>query len=159
MKEQQATEDKAAGGHHLPAQHHTRVMEPSEAHLLIIEDNLSNFRLMARLLATHGIRHCVWKTSGSQVLELAESLPRLDLILTDIYLPGEDGFQILKRLRAHPRFAETLIIAVTSEATPENLERARQAGFDGFIGKPINTIRFPAQISQLLRGEAVWELT
>jgi two-component system cell cycle response regulator DivK len=91
------------------------------------------------------------------VLEFAESLPNIDLILMDIFLPEEDGYQVLERLRAHPRFKNTLVVAVTADASPENLERAQGAGFDGFIGKPLDPDRFPNQIRNILRGEAIWE--
>jgi two-component system, cell cycle response regulator DivK len=132
-------------------------VDTQEAHILIVEDNLSNFSLMARLLAFQGMTHCEWKTCGSQVVEFAATQARLDLILMDIYLPGEDGYQVLGKLRAQPQFADTLIVAVTAEATPDNLQRARQAGFDGFIGKPISSTRFPEQICKILHGKAVWE--
>ncbi len=134
---------------------------PSQAQILIVEDNLYNFRLMARLLALHGIENCKWLVSGAQVAEPAGSpgLPHgFDLVLMDIYLPREDGYQLLARLRRTPGFASIPIVAVTADATPDNLRRAREAGFDGFIGKPINSARFPAQVCQLLRGEPVWEL-
>ncbi len=135
--------------------------EPCQAQILIVEDNLYNFRLMARLLALHGIENCERRVSGAQVAEPASSpdLSRaFDLVLLDIYLPREDGYQLLAKLRRSPRFAATPIVAVTADATPDNLQRAREAGFDGFIGKPINATRFPDQVCQLLRGEPVWDL-
>ena len=135
--------------------------EPGHTQILIVEDNLYNFRLMARLLALHGMENCEWLVSGAQVAEPAGS-PDLshgfDLVLMDIYLPREDGYQLLARLRRNPGFAGIPIVAVTADATPDNLRRAREAGFDGFIGKPISPARFPDQVCQLLRGEPVWEL-
>jgi len=123
-----------------------------------VEDNLNNFLLITRLLAYLGVKQCEWKASGWQVLEFADSMPQIDLILMDIHLPEEDGYQALAKLRAHSRFAETATIAVTAEATEDNLNRARAAGFDGFIGKPLDPDRFPDQIRRVLQGEAVWEL-
>lgn len=136
----------------------SQALEPQEACILVVEDNFNNFRLVTRLLATIGVEQCEWKTSGSQVVEFADSLPCVDLILMDIYLPGEDGYQVLAKLRAHPKFADTLVVAVTSEATEENLQRARRAGFDGFIGKPISLTHFPDQIRQALAGGEVWDV-
>ena len=134
-------------------------IQPKDAVILVVEDNVQNFVLITRLLAFLGVKKCEWKASGWQVLEFAESLPHIDLILMDIFLPEEDGYQVLQRLRAHPRFQDTLIIAVTADVSAANMERARQAGFDGFIGKPIDPDRFPNQIHSILQGEDIWELT
>jgi two-component system cell cycle response regulator DivK len=133
------------------------VAEPRGAQILIVEDNLFNYRLMARLLAFRGIENCEWLVSGSQVAESLNSLPGFDLILMDIFLPREDGYQALARLRRDPKFAGTPIVAVTADTTPDNLRHAREAGFDGFIGKPIDPTRFPDQVFKILRGEPVWE--
>ena len=132
-------------------------VQPKDATILVVEDNFQNFVLITRLLAYLGVKKCEWKASGWQVLEFAESLPHIDLILMDIFLPEEDGYQVLERLRSHPRFKDTLVVAVTADVSLENMERARSAGFDGFIGKPLDPDRFPNQIRSTLRGEAVWE--
>jgi two-component system cell cycle response regulator DivK len=134
------------------------IVEPQSAYILVVEDNLNNFLLITRLLAFLGVKQCEWKASGWQVLEFADSLPRVDLILMDIHLPEEDGYQALAKLRAHDKFKDTKIVAVTAEATDNNLQRARKAGFNGFIGKPLNPDRFPDQIKEILQGEEVWEL-
>jgi two-component system cell cycle response regulator DivK len=133
-------------------------IEPQSASVLVVEDNLNNFLLITRLLAYLGVEKCEWKPSGWQVLEFADSLPKVDLVLMDIHLPEEDGYQALAKLRAHSKFQSTRIVAVTAEATEDNLMRARAAGFDGFIGKPLDPDRFPDQIKQILRGVEVWEL-
>ncbi len=134
------------------------IVEPQSAYILVVEDNLNNFLLITRLLAFLGVKQCEWKASGWQVLEFADSLPRVDLVLMDIHLPEEDGYQALAKLRAHSKFKETRIVAVTAEATDSNLKRARKAGFNGFIGKPLDPDRFPDQIKEILQGEEVWEL-
>ena len=133
-------------------------IEPTNAHILVVEDNVHNYVLVARLLAFLGVKHQEWKRSGWQVLEFADSMPRVDLILMDIHIPYEDGYDALAKLRAHPRFADTLIVAVTVEATADNMRRAKAAGFNGFIGKPIDPDRFLEQIKLVLQGQPVWEL-
>ncbi len=136
----------------------TTQIEPQDACILVVEDNYNNYRLITRILAMLEVKQCEWKTSGAQVVEFADSLPGVDLILMDIHLPHEDGYQVLARLRAHPRFANTLVVAVTAEATQKSVEQARRAGFDGFIGKPISMTLFLDQIRAIFRGEEVWVL-
>jgi len=130
---------------------------PKDATVLVVEDNVSNFVLIARMLGYMGI-HCEWKTSGYEVVEYADTLPRLDLILMDIRLPYEDGYGALRKIRASPALKDTLVVAVTAEASVEQINKARTAGFDGFLAKPLDMDRFPEQIRRILSGEAVWEL-
>ena len=129
---------------------------PKGATVLVVEDNVSNFVLIARMLGYMGI-HCEWKTSGYEVVEYADTIPRLDLILLDIRLPYEDGYSALKKIKASQTLRETPVIAVTAEASVKQMNKARKANFDGFIGKPLDPDRFPDQIHRILTGEAVWE--
>ena len=134
-------------------------IDPADAHVLVVEDNVPNFVLVARLLAYMGIPRCEWKTSGWQVVEFADTLPRIDLILMDIRLPYEDGFQALEKVRQNDRLKDTLVVAVTAEASVEQINKAKASGFDGFIAKPLDPDRFPEQIRRVLKGEDVWDLT
>ena len=131
---------------------------PKDATVLVVEDNVSNFVLIARMLGYLGI-HCEWKTSGYEVVENADTLPRLDLILMDIRLPYEDGYGALKKIRASERFKAIPIVAVTAEASLEQMNKARDSGFDGFLGKPLDPDRFPDQIRRILSGDPVWEFS
>ena len=131
---------------------------PKDAAVLVVEDNVSNFVLIARMLGYLGI-HCEWKTSGYEVVEYADTLPRLDLILMDIRLPYEDGYGAVKKIRATERFKSVPIIAVTAEASQEQMKKAKESGFDGFLGKPLDPDRFPDQIRRILNGEPVWEFS
>ncbi len=132
-------------------------ISPQDATVLVVEDNVSNFVLIARMLGYMGI-HCEWKTSGYEVVEYADTLPRLDLILMDIRLPYEDGYGALKKIRSSPSLRDTLVIAVTAEASQEQINKARASGFDGFLGKPLDPDRFPEQIRRILANESVWEM-
>ncbi len=130
---------------------------PTEKTVLVVEDNVSNFVLIARMLGFLGI-HCEWKTSGYEVVEYADTLPKLDLILMDIRLPYEDGYGALKKIRQSPRLKDIPVIAVTAEASLEQIAKAKDSGFNGFLGKPLDPDRFPDQIQRILDGEAVWEM-
>ncbi len=132
--------------------------QPQEINILIVEDTVSNFVLMARMLEHVGIK-CEWKTSGYEVVEYADTLPRLDLILMDIRLPYEDGYQALRKIRASHSLKDIPVVAVTAYASEEQMEKSRTAGFDGFIGKPLDPDRFPDQVRQSLAGDQVWEVT
>ncbi len=125
--------------------------------VLVVEDNVSNFVLMARMLGYLGI-HCEWKTSGYEVVEFADTLPQLDMVLMDIRLPYEDGYSALRKIRLSTRLQSVPVIAVTADGTQEELNRARLAGFNGFIGKPLDPDRFPDQIQRILADKPVWEL-
>ncbi|NDJ86817.1 MAG: response regulator [Chloroflexi bacterium] len=132
-------------------------VDPSEAHVLVVEDNVPNFVLIARMLAFMGVQRCEWKTSGWQVVQFADTLPQIDLVLMDIRLPYEDGYQALQKIRAHDRLKDTRVIAVTAEASEEQMRKAQEAGFDGFLGKPLDPDRFPEQVQRILQGDQVWE--
>ena len=85
-------------------------------------------------------------------------MPRVDLVLMDIHLPYEDGYDALGKLRNDSRFANTRVVAVTADANPASMEKAKKAGFDGFLGKPIDPDKFPDQIISILQGNQVWDL-
>ncbi len=125
--------------------------------VLVVEDNVANFVLIARMLGFIGIE-TKWKTSGYEVVEFAQRMPRLDLILMDLRLPYESGYEALEKIRASEHLKDVPVVAVTAEASQEQMRKAREAGFNGFIGKPLDPDRFPEQIRRILAGEEVWEL-
>ena len=132
--------------------------ELRDVSVLIVEDNVRNYALLARLLSFMGVRQTEWKRSGWHVLEFAqETMPQVDLILLDIHLPEEDGYEVLGRLRHDEHFRGTRIVAVTADITSANLARAQAAGFDGFLAKPIDVDHFPEQVRRILDGESVWD--
>jgi len=98
-------------------------------------------------------------SEGTAVAATLHTIPtdNLALILLDLQLPGKDGYTILQELRANPALVHTPIVALTANVMKSDVEQARTAGFDGFIGKPIDGRRFPSQIRRLLAGETVWE--
>ena len=67
------------------------------------------------------------------------------------------GYQALRKIRNHPRLADTRVVAVTAEASEEEMMKAQGAGFDGFLGKPLDPDRFPEQVRRILDGDDVWE--
>lgn len=124
--------------------------------VLVVEDNIGNFMLVARMLANYGV-HCEWKTSGYEVVEFASTLSHLDLVLMDIRLPYEDGYGAMRKIRQSGIFPDIPIIAVTAVVGLDQMRSAQLAGFNGFIGKPLNPDRFPEQVFRILSGLPVWE--
>ncbi len=131
---------------------------PQDAHILVVEDNVSNFVLIARLLAFMGIQKCEWKTTGWGVVDFANTMPHVNLILMDLRLPHEDGYEALRQIRQDPHLQDTRVVAVTAHGSASEMKKAREAGFDGFLAKPIDADLFPEQIRQILDGEEVWDL-
>lgn len=129
----------------------------SEKTILVVEDNAGNFLLIAKMLEQVGIT-CLWKTSGYEVVEFAESLPSLDLIFMDIRLPYEDGYSAFRKLRSNKRFSKLPIVAITAVTGVDQMHAAQLAGFNGFIGKPLNPDKFPEQVLRILSGKPVWEV-
>lgn len=126
-------------------------------YVLVVEDEPRNAALISVMLKIAGVQHVYECRSGLVITPTVQQMPAVDLILLDLQLPGEDGYQIYKRLRADSAFSRTAIVAVTAQVMPDDVERADKAGFDGFLGKPLNFDRFPSQIQRLLSGERVWD--
>jgi len=130
---------------------------PGDAHVLVVEDSVPDFIVVARLLALVGVQRCEWKTTGWQLIQFIDTMPRIDLILMDLRLPDEDGYQALEKVRSNPRLKDTLVVAITADTSTEQVIRAQKAGFDGFLGKPLDPNRFSDQIRRVLAREGVWE--
>ena len=119
--------------------------------ILIVEDNPRNMKLVRDVLQVKG--HATLEaTTGEDGVALAkEKIP--DLVLMDIQLPGINGIQALGRLRAEPSTARIPVIAVTASVMQQDRKLITEAGFDGYIGKPINLAEFLQTVSaQLARG-------
>ncbi|HET6685493.1 MAG TPA: response regulator [Jiangellaceae bacterium] len=123
----------------------------TEARILVVEDNDRNLKLVRDVLVFAGFEVLEAQT-GEQGVAIAETtLP--DLVLMDLQLPGIDGAEALRRLRDNPATAELPVVAVTAFAMKEDGERTRQAGFDGYITKPLSVRSLPDQVrNYLTRG-------
>jgi two-component system cell cycle response regulator DivK len=130
----------------------------ADAAILIVEDNPDNLFIALELLRRSGAGYCEGRASGPQLFSLIAALDRaIDLILVDLQLPVDDGYAILAQIRATPHLQDTRVVALTANIMPDDLARARAAGFDGLIGKPIVRRRFAQQVTDALAGRGVWE--
>lgn len=135
------------------------IVKPKDAQVLVVEDNVANFVLVARLLAFLGVETVEWKTTGWGVVDFAKTMSRVDLILMDLRLPHEDGYEALNQIRKDPDLKHARVVVVTAQASTAEMKRAKDAGFDGFLSKPLDPNRFPNHIEQILSGQAVWDLS
>ncbi len=118
--------------------------------VLYIEDNPVNALIITELLARHGdLTLEVAVDAASGVAAARASLP--DLILLDMQLPDADGFEVLRRLRADPATASIACVALSANAMPEDIARARQAGMADYWTKPLDFKAFLAALDRRLR--------
>ena len=120
--------------------------------ILVVDDNPLNLKLARLLLSTerYEVRTAEHATAAMAVLETFH--PRL--ILMDIQLPGMDGLELTRRLRADPSLNDVVILAVTAYALEADEQKALDAGCDGYVAKPMDTRSLPNVVRAYLDREA-----
>ncbi len=118
--------------------------------VLIVEDNDKNMKLARDVLQARGYRTLEAVTGEDGVRLAKEGKP--DLVLMDIQLPGINGIDALKQLRADPATAQIPIVAFTASVTPTDRTQITQAGFDAFLSKPINLKEFLETVRRVLES-------
>lgn len=135
--------ESVISGRHVSGDPAAEAAGTSRRTVLYIEDNPANLRLMARILSKREDIRLISAERSGIGLELAAA-HRPDLILLDINLPDMDGYQVLSRLRGNPETRAMPVIGIGANAMPRDVEKARAAGFAGYLTKPLD-------IGQLLR--------
>jgi two-component system, cell cycle response regulator DivK len=120
--------------------------------ILIVDDNVTNLKLASFVLSSGGYEVRTAADAEEALAMLRTFRPRL--ILMDIHLPGMDGLELTRLIKADPSTRDVVIVAVTAFAMMGDEERARAAGCDGYITKPIDTRGLPAQVASYLGGGA-----
>jgi two-component system cell cycle response regulator DivK len=119
--------------------------------ILIVEDNDKNMKLARDILNAKGYV-TLEAVTGEEGVKLAkEKAP--DLVLMDIQLPGINGIEAFRQIRADPKSARIPVVALTASVTPTDRSEINAAGFDAFIGKPINLKEFVATVKRLIEGK------
>ncbi len=116
--------------------------------ILIVEDNDKNMKLVRDVLQAKGYRTIEAVTGEDGVRLARERLPAL--VLMDIQLPGINGIEALRQLRADPATASIPVIAVTASVMASDRRNIVDAGFDGYVGKPLNLREFLEAVAKAL---------
>lgn len=126
--------------------------EPGASRVLVVEDNEVSRKLARNVLRSRGFQ-VLEAASGEEALEILAT-ERPDLVLMDIQLPGLDGLEVTRRLKADPRTAAIRIVALSAHGVGADEGAAREAGCEGYLSKPIRLSTFPAQVASYLEGAA-----
>jgi CheY-like chemotaxis protein len=119
--------------------------------ILIVDDNPGNMKLLSYLLEAQGYEVRSAVDADEALLVLRDF--RAALILMDLQLPGMDGLELTRRLKADPVHKSSIIVAVTASAMKGDEEKAVLAGCDGYVTKPIDTRTFPRMIAAYLERD------
>ena len=118
--------------------------------ILLVEDNAKNMTLLRDVLRATGYRTLEASTGGQALLLATEHGPAL--VLMDVRLPDMDGLEALSRLRMDERTASIPVLAVTAQAMKGDSERFNEAGFDGYLSKPIDIDELLTTVEQYCGG-------
>jgi two-component system cell cycle response regulator DivK len=124
----------------------------SDARVLVVEDNERSLKLACDILQLRGFQTIQARTGAEAVVVAATQQPAL--VLLDVALPDMDGIETLQALRANPRTATMPVIAVTAFAMKGDRERLLEAGFDGYVSKPIDVTTFVDDVTAHIREPA-----
>jgi len=116
--------------------------------ILVVEDHEDNRRIL-RILLTNAGYELLEAITGEDGVTMAET-EQPDLILMDIQLPGLDGYEATRRIKANPTLRETPIIVVTSYALSGDDVKAFEAGCDAYVTKPFNPRQLLAKVREYL---------
>jgi len=119
-----------------------------ERRILIVDDNATNLKLVAYLMKANG--YIVDTALEADAALAAIRANRPDVVLMDIQLPGIDGLELTRRLKADPETRDIVIVAVTAYAMKGDQDKALAAGCDDYITKPIDTRSLPETIARHL---------
>lgn len=117
--------------------------------VLLVEDDKDNFDLVQILLDQAGCT-VIGAETGQEALEKARK-EHPDLVLMDLSLPVMDGWTAAQELKSDPLTASIPLLALTAHTLPGDRQRALDAGFNGYISKPINVVHFRAELNKALK--------
>lgn len=126
------------------------MQNPANWNAVIVDDEIDNIGVVELVLDFHGAKSRI-ASSGRICLKLMEEeVP--NLLLIDIQMPEMDGFELLTRIRKNERWRHIPAIAVTARVMPGDRQTILDAGFDGYIAKPLSPMTFVDEVKSILTG-------
>mgnify|MGYP000312303572 CR=1 FL=1 len=122
--------------------------------VVVIEDDDSNRRTLSRALTRDGYRVEAFHEAPPALEYLRENRD-IVLVITDLKLPGMDGFAALEKLKANEHTKTIPVIALTANVMPRDIERGRQAGFYTYLTKPIRINEIASTVSEALPSKRI----
>ena len=122
----------------------------NETRILVVDDDARNRFSLGAVLESEGYE-VMEAESGEAALGLLGRHPEIACALIDVMMPGMDGYETTRRIRADPRFNDLAVIAVTAKAMPEDFQKCIDAGCNEYLAKPIDTKRVLAAVQTLKR--------
>jgi two-component system, sensor histidine kinase and response regulator len=147
--------DTRAAGEPKPAETPQLALKPSGATILVADDNYTQTKLLAHMLKSKGYR-VVTARDGQEALALLRRQP-VDLIISDVVMPGMDGYALLRAVRGDPALAHLPVIFLSGYATADDRRRAKESGVEDYLTKPLEEPDLLASLSNLLERQRAHE--
>lgn len=124
-------------------------------HVLVIDDSKPNIDVLGMLLSNEGATYSE-VLHPANVEDAVNGEGPFDVVFLDLEFPTNNGFTIVEKLRRMEALKGVPIVAYSVHTS--EFEMARRAGFDGFLGKPLDADQFPDQLQRILNGEQLWSV-
>lgn len=121
---------------------------PDKKTVLVVDDEAINISLLAQILK--GIYKVKIAKDGDKALQIAAMAPPPDLILLDVMMPGIDGFEVCRRLKANPATVAIPVVFVTGKDDATELQQGMDLGAAGYLGKPVDATAVTDKLRELL---------
>ena len=129
---------------------HVKVSKSQGAKILVVDDDLKNLKLLKGILASGGDYVVFTAESGENAIKIVEE-KRPDLMLLDIMMPGMDGYEVTRHIKANPELEKIPIILVTALDGEDDKIRGMEAGAEEFLTKPVNPVEIETRVESMLK--------
>lgn len=125
----------------------------ADVNILIIDDEDSNILMLTKMLEIHGYNNVVTSTSPLDTIELYKK-NKFDLVILDINMPVMSGYDVLLQLQSLPEFLNTQVIASSGDVNKNDINKALDAGFNGYLTKPMRMEDILEVVNKALNKES-----